>query len=510
MPKVRLLLFLSVLLIFQTPAFGQVPIPICIALESPPPEGSVPTPTPEIDVGLAHWDSQSKYFVVVSATKSSVPDANLDFSTVNGEFVASRLREHGYQQLNDPLTGEQATKNNFVKALHKINSLPDNGLVVVYYSGHGVKADDDSELWLQLYGEDLGSSFGISVSQLISAAREASYHGELIIVIDSCFSGHGTLNSLSPRQLDKTTILTSSSDIEPSRILTLADNSKSSAFTFFLTEALTNGWLNADRDRDGILEHSELLTYLQSRLTCAKLENKIDGPMSPKPFIFSNERFFAYDQTKVRNWESALRNLLTLEMLSSELRKGNSPPSVTLETAGAATSSAEPADVKLQPSLRAVSLAKLIPSDAEPYARALKLIAEGRASEVISLLSDPVKISNGDLPKLYMASGLAFRYLGRFEEAIETYKKGLNLNKNSPDLLDELAYVYALELKYNLAQQNFKRAIEAKKKELGSEHPELVDTLERYEDVLRKTNQIKKAQIISAQAAGIKTKAGIQ
>jgi outer membrane protein OmpA-like peptidoglycan-associated protein len=485
------LLFLSPLL--NGLALGQ-PQPnggaICTAIESTPPDAGDVGPNLEIDVALEHWKSKSKFFIVVTATKSSVPEANLEFSTVNAEFVATKLRQHGYEQLTEPLSAETATKNNFIRALKKINELADNGLVVVYYSGHGVASDHDSELWLQLYGEDLGPSFGLSVTNLISAARGGSYHGELIIVIDSCFSGQGTLNALTPRQLDKTTILTSSSEIQSSRILTLPDGSQSSAFTFYLTEALTNGWANADFDRDGILEHSELLKYLRLRLNCARLQNKIDAPMTPKPFLFSNEQFFAYDQTKVRNWKSPLRQLLITERLTRELA------TVTQSQTS-----------KPQPSTKALALAKLIPADADAYSRALKLIAEGKASDASSLLSDPTNIINGDLQKLYLASGLAFTYLGRYGEAIESYKKGLRLNKENRDLLDEIASVLALEGKYTEAEKAFERAIAIKTIQLGSQHPQLADTLERYQQVLRKSNQAQKADAIVTEVASIRTKA---
>jgi len=160
-----------------------------------------------------------------------------------------------------------------------------------------------------------------------------------------------------------------------------------------------------------------------------------------------------------------------------------------------------------------VALARQIPADADPYSRALKLIAENKAGDAASLLSDPTKLRTGDLQNLYLASGLALRYMGRYEDAIESYKKGLSVNKNNRDLLDEMAWVLALDRKYNEADKAFKRAIAVKTEQLGSQHPELADTLERYQQVLRKSNKLQRAdeigsQVASIRSAGIETKGG--
>lgn len=508
-------------------AFGQglpeAP-PICKALDSPPVAEASATPSPEIDVALEHWNSRAKYFLVVSATRSAIAGANLDFAKVNADFVANKLQERGYQQLSEPLTGEQATRDNFVVALQKINQVPDNGLVVVYYTGHGVKSDDDRELWLQLFGEHLGAGFGISVTDLISNARGASYSGDLIIVIDSCFSGHGTLSSLTGRQLDKTIIVTSSNEIQTSRILTFEDGSQASAFTFYLMEALTSNWDNADFDRDGIFEYGELLTYMGLRLNCAKITKKIDGPMTPKPFIFSDERFFAYDHSKVRNWHSPLRQLLASQQLLAELKNVDGGSFQTETVSGLASSASSPPSggstvalvtnfsaQNLPASKRALALASLIQENTDdPFARSLKLIAEGRASEAILLLGDPKQQSVGNLENLYLALGLAQRYSGKYPEAIESFKKGLSLSKANKDLLDETAHTLSLQTKYKDAVKFFQQSIAVTSRTLGSDHPELANTLEKYEEVLRKANQIEKADKIAVQVAAIRMKVGIQ
>jgi len=525
---VRVLLVAVLSALLSGAAFAQNSpdaTPICKALESPPPTDVTASPSPKIDVALEHWNSRVKFFLVVSATKTAVPAANLDFARVNADFVAGKLQERGYQQLSDPLTGERATRDNFVDALHKINQVPDNGLVVVYYTGHGVKSDDDRELWLQLFGEHLGSGFGLSVSDLISEARGASYSGDLIIIIDSCFSGHGTLSALTGRQLDKTIIVTSSNEIQTSRILTFEDGSQASAFTFYLTEALTSNWDNADFDRDGILEYGELLTYMGLRLNCAKIQKKIDGPMTPKPFVFSDERFFAYDATKVRNWNSPLRQLLAIQQLLAELKNLDGETLQTETVSSGSTSSASAASsggvtaalvtsLATQPhpvSKRALTLASLIQKNTEdPYAQGLKLIAEGRASEAIVLLGDPKQQSTGNLENLYLALGLAQRYSARYPEAIDTFKKGLSLNKANKDLLDETAHTLSLQTKYKDAAKFFQKSIAVTSRTLGSDHPELANTLEKYEQVLRKSNQIEKADRIAVQVTAIRTKVGIQ
>src|SRR5439155_4322046 len=125
-------------------------------------------------------------------------------------------------------------------------------------------------------------------------------------------------------------------------------------------------------------------------------------------------------------------------------------------------------------SKRALALANLIQDNADaPYVRALKLIAEGRATEAVVLLRDPKQLANGNLENLYLALGLAQRYSGKYPEAVDTFKKGLTLNNSNKDLLDETAHTLSLETKYKDAEKFFQKSILVKSRTLGSEHPEL-------------------------------------
>jgi tetratricopeptide (TPR) repeat protein len=276
------------------------------------------------------------------------------------------------------------------------------------------------------------------------------------------------------------------------------------------------GWAKADSNSDGVLEQTELLDYIRKRLNCAQVGHPELPPMSPKDFRSSDERFFAYDPTRVRDWKSPLRQLLATELLLAELKNGES----TATNSSAFSASAPPpplpgstptvslADNAQPVSARAVSLAKLIPSDAGPYGRALKLIAEGMPIEATILLKNPDQIKSGDSQELYLALGLAQRYAGQYTAAIQTYKKGLAVNQSNQDLLDETAHVLTIQKKYKDAGKFFERSVEAKVEALGPAHPDVANTLEKYEEVLRESNQVKKANDVAVRVAAIKQKVG--
>jgi tetratricopeptide (TPR) repeat protein len=274
----------------------------------------VPTPSPaneaRADEADLFWKSKQKYFLVVAASKTAGKGNNLPFTKVDGQLISQTFIERGYEKL-DLLDDRRATHDNYVKQLQRIRALPENAVVVVYYSGHAVKDPQEKDLWLQLYGQDeFGDHYGLSLSELIGAARGNTYKGDLVIILDSCYSGKGALtSSLSLREADKTVIFSSSATYQPSYSIKPPSGKEISAFTYFLLQGLGPDWAQVDGDSDGIILYSDLQTYIENKLL-ELLHEKAIGPMQPQLFIQTPKIWAAYDGSRARNFESQQRQIL--------------------------------------------------------------------------------------------------------------------------------------------------------------------------------------------------------
>lgn len=232
-------------------------------------QGTLP---PEDEDGpFLYWSQRKKYFLVIAVNETSVPKTDLPFAQVDGQRVTNALIGLGYQPL-DPayslLAGTDATAIAIEAALNKARKKREEATVVIYYTGHG--AVDAKDLWLQTAGQvKVGAEQGVAVSDLIKQIRlpesEARpghpFEGELILILDACYSGKGTLSDrLTLSELGKhTTILTSSSDTQESFSLNPPQVPKQmSAFTYTLLQGLGPDWANADGNHDGILHGDEL------------------------------------------------------------------------------------------------------------------------------------------------------------------------------------------------------------------------------------------------------------
>ena len=71
-----------------------------------------------------------------------------------------------------------------------------------------------------------------------------------------------------------------------------------------------------------------------------------------------------------------------------------------------------------EPSPRARELAALIPTDADPYALALKAMAESRFDDARRLLEEAARNKEVELAKVYEARGQTEIYTGRYADAV--------------------------------------------------------------------------------------------
>src|SRR5680860_358016 len=189
-------------------------------------QGSLPPE--EADGPFQSWKDRQKYFLVVAVNETGLPNTDLPFTQADATEIATALTKLGYQPLDSDhpiLTGKEATRSAIIKSVKSSDQgKSDNDIIVIYFTGHGSVGTKD--LWLQTFGqEELGEGQGIALSELITRARfkegKAAFEGELVIIVDTCFSGQGVLSqSLTMGELGrKTTIFSASTKKQESYLL---------------------------------------------------------------------------------------------------------------------------------------------------------------------------------------------------------------------------------------------------------------------------------------------------
>lgn len=305
--------------------------------------------TVEPDVADLYWKKRPKYFLIVAAGKTAGVDNNLAYTKIDAQRVSATLTAAGYEKL-DILEDQQATRENFISALGKVRSKPKTAVVVIYYSGHASTDLEKTDLWLQLYGQkQFGNYQGLSLSDIVKAARGGSYKGDLSIILDSCYSGEGAeTTGLSLKEAKDTTILASSADYQPSYSMPLPNGGEMSAFTYFLLEGLGPAWDEVDGDHDGIMFYNELQAYIGTKLLEKVRDRGVPQIMEPQLFGQPSKNWMAYDHRHASNLNTQPR--ITLGILRS------------LEVQ--------------DPEVAMKELGKTIPSNADAYVKALQAIKE--------------------------------------------------------------------------------------------------------------------------------------
>jgi tetratricopeptide (TPR) repeat protein len=371
--------------------------------------------------------------LTVAASQTAGQDTNLLYAKVDGTKVSDVLLAKGYKELAT-LEHKTATRENFIESLKRIRTLKENGLVVVYYSGHGAIDLDGRDLWLQLYGQKyFGESQGLAVSELIRTARGGTYKGELVVIIDACYSGQGAwTKSLNLNEVENTLIFASSSRTQRSLPIDVSPGETMSAFTYYLLKGVTDDWEIVDERQQGIILYEDLRTYIEVKLNELLVQNgDPENRMVPEISGQPGKIWAAFDPNKARNLQSLLRQAIGFRnylgsQIPSLLQKGQlqtlSPPVIS-------------------PQARA--LAQRVPPTADPYTKALQAIAEERHPEALRLLDEAEKIGSAELADIYQARGNAMIYLGRFIEGKDWYEKALRANRReNPELLEEAAMVF--------------------------------------------------------------------
>jgi len=299
--------------------------------------GSDVLPWEKDNVGHS-WEARRKYYLTVSVTGiEGQPDAALEFAAVDANLVSQTLCRFGYQPVVEDasksiLKGEQATSRNVDRIIDGL-SIPDDPvtppLLVIYYSGHAVTTDDGKDLYLQFHDQDkISVAAGTSLSEIVKKLRSA-YQGDLVLVLDACFSGKGAvgrvLGDLGP---NLTTVLTSSGQTEYSLPVTLQNGTTMSAFTSVLLDGLNTDWESVDSDHDGIVWPEDIGRYATYRLEQYFGAGRITKRMTPYVTTIQNSAPLAYDRLKLKNIDTLPRKLFVPVTVTFPAPSGNDVASV--------------------------------------------------------------------------------------------------------------------------------------------------------------------------------------
>jgi|GEM_PF-2728273 len=394
----------------------------------------VPTAAPAgFDAADMYWKARPKSYLLVAASKTNAAQTDLPFTKVDAQGVAKALVRLGYEPLGvGLLEGTNATEENFVAELQKIRSLPKNALVIVYYSGHAFVDPSGKDLWLQLYGQKkFGDHFGLSIDNLLGAARGQTYKGELSLILDTCFSGAAG-NSAQLKESDNTVIVASSSYQQPSVSMVNADTPEMSAFTFYFIKALTEDWSRVDDNQDGIIMYADLGVYIGNRLKERFYDRTLLGEMQPQLFGGFKKNWLGYDTARAINRDTEPRRAVLLER-ASQLQD----PDITKE------------------------MLSQIAVGTDSYLRALHALDDKNFDEAMELLEAAEKDGRVSLAQIDWARANVKMEQNQFGASREWLDKAIDLTRDNPnfELISYAAGLHFMIGSWPRAEELFKQAL---------------------------------------------------
>jgi hypothetical protein len=177
-----------------------------------------------------------------------------EFSTNDAHLVKEYLKALGFQESNiEYLTDNQATFVDIKKAVERWlpNRVHPDSNVFIYYSGHGAPDPATGEAYIVPFDGDPNyiADTGYSLKRLYGEVGKIRA-GEVMVVLDSCFSGAGGRSVLAQnaRPLVMTTdapVLSSTMAVlsasQASQISTSSTEKQHGLFTYYFVKGLKNG-----------------------------------------------------------------------------------------------------------------------------------------------------------------------------------------------------------------------------------------------------------------------------
>ena len=156
-----------------------------------------------------------------------------------------------------------------------------------------------------------------------------------------------------------------------------------------------------------------------------------------------------------------------------------------------------------EPSPRAHELAEQISDDAEPYALALKAIAEKRYDDARRYLAEAQDQKEADLAKIYSSRGETEIYTGNFIDAAAWYEKAINLAPDDRSIWESASLVYYHNAQYDQAEPLIRRSLSIDESSFGPDHPNVAIRLNNLATLLQATNRLDEAKPLIKRALAI-------
>ncbi|WP_041280613.1 ankyrin repeat domain-containing protein [Desulfosudis oleivorans] len=199
--------------------------PMATAAVSSPQTSVTAVVRSDVDM-VPYWKASPRpdAFAVVIGIESYQTIPRSDYSKKDAETIKSYLVALGFQERNvELMTDQRATRSGMAKALEAWlpNQVTNQSTVFVYFSGHGAPEPATGESYLVPYDGDpnyLGVT-GYSLKRLYDSLGKLPAK-EIIVVLDSCFSGAGGRSVLAKGA--RPLVMTAAAGPMPARVAVLA------------------------------------------------------------------------------------------------------------------------------------------------------------------------------------------------------------------------------------------------------------------------------------------------
>ena len=244
---------------------------------------TAPTPTidsDDVDQPRRFYDGRKKnahaILVGLDNYRSRLPSA--DFAGHDAKIVAEYVSQTlGYEKENVALLlNEHATKGDFEKYVESWlpNRVESGDSVFIYFSGHGAPHPKTGEAYLVPYDGDptFIEKTGYPLNRLYDHLATLPAR-EVVVVLDSCFSGAGGRSVIAPgiRPIitelhnpllakGKTVVIAASSG---QQISSTYEQKRHGLLTYFFLKGLQG---DADTNRDGAIDIVELFDFLKPQV----------------------------------------------------------------------------------------------------------------------------------------------------------------------------------------------------------------------------------------------------
>lgn len=222
--------------------------------------------------------NKNAYAIVIGIENYRQKLPKADFAVSDARLVSEYLTKvMGYQEENVVLlTNEKALQSDLTKYFEKWlhNNVENDGTVFIYYSGHGAPDPKTGGAYLVPYDGDPSfiAETGYSLKRMYDALGKLQAK-EIIVALDSCFSGAGgrsviakgarplVMNLQNNMVLSKNMTVLSASSGE--QISSTYDEKGHGLFTYFMLKGIKNEDVVK---KDGSVAISDLFSYLKPQV----------------------------------------------------------------------------------------------------------------------------------------------------------------------------------------------------------------------------------------------------